>query len=139
MVVIEGARYHVAGFMQITYPTIIAYMLPWDALVALIFLAAAIRTKSRRWRICFGSYLAALALLLTTEATKLSLLRNAIHVLSVPAALLGAVGSLCLVVAAIKDFLDRHRTGYPWTHWTGVVLALLKLAWVVRGLVSVYT
>jgi hypothetical protein len=134
-VVIEGARYHVAAFMQITYPTIVAYMLPWDALVLLLFLVATIRTKSLRWRLCFGSYLAASALVLTTQATEFSLFGNALEILRVPAVLMAGIGSLCLVVAAVKDFVDRYRTGYPWTHWMGVVLALLKLAWVVRGLV----
>jgi hypothetical protein len=138
MVVIELARYHIISivsvFTQITYPTaILPYHLPWEALLALLFLVATIRTKSLRWRLCFGSYLGALAVLVT---------RDAMICLSfdrVPdnraAAIMAAAGSACLVVAAVKDALDRHRTDYPWTHWTGVVLALLKLAWVVRGLV----
>lgn len=135
MIVIEGARYHLAVFTQMTHPRVIGFYLPWDALLALIFLGATIRTKSLRWRLCFGSYLGTVALLLIRNATQFSLLGNALQVLNVPAALMATIGSVCLVVASVKDFLDRHRTGYPWTHWTGVVLALLKLAWVVRGFV----
>jgi hypothetical protein len=139
MVVIDKMRRPLAVFMPIPFSTSIpgyyVYLyLVRDALVALLFLVGTIRTKSLRWRLCFGSYLATLALLVIRDA--MIGLTSFDRVLDGRAPLMmAAIGSVCLIGAAVKDFVDRHRTGYPWTHWTGVALALPKLTVLVRYLI----
>ncbi|OHB73914.1 MAG: hypothetical protein A2V70_06415 [Planctomycetes bacterium RBG_13_63_9] len=120
----------------------IAFLLH-DAAVALLFLAATIRTKALRWRVCFGSYCAALvplciigivfylvvpALGFPAEPTRTWLWYDELQAGAGTVRMVGAlVALLCLVVAVVMDFLSRHRERYPWTHWAGIVLALLKV------------
>jgi hypothetical protein len=154
MVVLKNTAHYTTLLAQLTYEQGKVCIFLHVTAVALIFLAATIHTKVLRWRLYFGLYFVLPALAFTVTAVPYltaSLLGVPVemartwlpsYLRHAPAGVLTSVaigiGTVCLIVAAVKDYRSRHLQSYPWTHWVGVVLALIQHArytWVLMPVV----
>ena len=107
---------------------------------ALMWLAATIHTKIRRWRWGFGVAFGCVALALILHgapylvAWVLGVSAQTVNtwypagpsrwIGQVLAFAISAVVPTYLIAVAVIDFRNRHVHRYPWSHWAGVALAL---------------
>ena len=96
-----------------------------SAAIAVLFVLAAIRTKTRRWRYFFLSVVAAFLLRFPLGCAGLGPLAYIIP---------RTASDLLLLIVVVSDLRQRQR--YPWTHWLGAGVglwyAILLLVWVVH-------